>query len=82
MPFWVRSTAWLRAAAGHILSTMAGRKSTHTMLLISCAAIVVGALLAGVLSELDAPIWLLVVPSVLSTSFIVSMWLKNMNKSP
>lgn len=52
------------------------------MLLISCAAITVGASMAGVLSALDAPIWLVVVPSVLCTSLIVSMWLTNMNKSP
>jgi len=43
------------------------------MLLISCATIVGAALLAGVLSQIGAPIWLVVVPSVLSASLLVSM---------
>lgn len=52
------------------------------MLLISGLMIIAGALLAGALSALHAPIWLVVVPPVLAASLITSMWLSNMKKAP
>ncbi|MDP9999029.1 cytochrome c biogenesis protein CcdA [Pseudarthrobacter sulfonivorans] len=52
------------------------------MLLISCAIITIAALLAGVLSHFSAPIWLVVVPSVVTTSLLVPMWVTNMKKTP
>ena len=52
------------------------------MLLISGLMIIAAALLAGGLSALHGPIWLVVVPSVLTASFVTSMWLSNMKKAP